>query len=218
MASRSETRAAISALLDAGKTAKEVVAALQCGKSVVYEVKKRKAAGKGPQASPRKRKSTTLTPTVVAGLRRRIKAAPTKSLRQVSRESAVPRELVRKVVRESGWQSLRKVKIPLISEEGRRRRESRSAGLLNKLKSGAPGRVLFFSDEKTFVVDPSYNAQNDRWIRFDLDDPVPAGKYLPRSKHPSGAMLLGAVASTGEKSPPISVSYTHLTLPTTPYV
>ena len=62
---------------------------------------------------------------------------------------------------------------------------------------------MFFSDEKTFVVDPSYNAQNNRWIRFDLDDPVPQGKYLPRSKHPSGAMLLGAVASTGEKSPPI---------------
>ena len=122
MTSRSDTRAAISALLDAGKTAKEVVAALQCGKSVVYEVKKRKEAGKGPQPSPHKRKSTTLTPTVVAGLRRRIKAAPTKSLRKVAKEAAVLRELVRQVVRESGWRSLRKVKIPLISEEGRRRR------------------------------------------------------------------------------------------------
>ena len=62
MSSRSETRSAISALLDAGKTAKEVVAALQCGKSVVYEVKKRKTAGKGPQASPRKRTRTTAPP------------------------------------------------------------------------------------------------------------------------------------------------------------
>ena len=112
-----------------------------------------------------------MTPTVVAGLRRRIKAAPTKSFRKAAKEAAVPRELVRTVVRESGWRSLRKVKIPLISEEGRRRRRDRSSGLINLLKSGAPGRVVFFSDEKTFVVDPAYNAQNDRWIRFDPDDP-----------------------------------------------
>ena len=99
-------------------------------------------AGKSAQATPRKRTRTTLTPTVVAGLRRRIKAAPTKRLRKVAKKSSVPRESVRQVVKESSWRSLRKVKIPLISEEGcrrRRRRRSRSAGLLNKLKSGAPG-------------------------------------------------------------------------------
>ena len=59
------------------------------------------------------------------------------------------------------------------------------------------------------MVDPSYNAQNDHWIRFGDDDDGsgdvngPFGKYLPRSKHPAGAMLLAAVASTGERSPPI---------------
>ena len=133
MTSRQDVRAAISALLDAGKTAKEIVGDLQCGKSVVYEVKKRKEAGKSAQASPRKRTRTTLTPTVIAGLRHRIKAAPTKSLRKVAKEAAVPRELVREVVRESGWRSLRKVKIPLISEEGRRRRD-RLSSLINILK------------------------------------------------------------------------------------
>ena len=58
------------------------------------------------------------------------------------------------------------------------------------------------------MVDPAFNPQNDRWIRFgdeegggDLNGPP--GKFLPRSKHPAGAMMLGAVASTGERSPPI---------------
>ena len=137
--------------------------------------------------SPRKRKRTTLTPRVVAGLRCKIKAAPTKSLRRVAREANIPRQLVRQTVHDSGWRSLRKVEIPLISKEGRRRL-SRNAGLINKLKSGAPGRIVFFSDEKTFVVDPSYNAQNDRWIRFDRDDPAPQGKYLPRSKKIRGGL------------------------------
>ena len=102
MSTRQDVRAVISALLDAGKTTKEVVADLKCGKSVVYEVKKRKEAGISAQASPRKRTRTTLTPTVVAGLRRRIKAAPTKSLWKVANEAAVPRELVQQVVREAG--------------------------------------------------------------------------------------------------------------------
>ena len=201
MSDRIETRAAISALLRAGKTVKAIVDDVGCSRALVYKVKNRVSAGKSPQVSPRKRNRPTLTPRVVAGLRRRIQCAPTKSLRRVAKEAVVPRELVRQVVKESGWRSLRKVKIPLISEEGRNRRKSRSAGLLNILKSGAHGRVVFFSDEKNFVVDPSYNPQNDRWIRFDTEDPAPAGKFLPRSKHPSGAMFLGAVASTGEKSP-----------------
>ena len=103
---------------------KEIIADGQYGLTVVYNIKKQVAAGKPPKASPRKRRRTTLTPTVVAGLRRHIKATPTKSLRQVAKELSVPRKLVRQVVRESGWRSLRKVKIPLVSEEGLRCRRN----------------------------------------------------------------------------------------------
>ena len=77
------------------------------------------------------------------------------------------------------------------------------------MKLAPPGRILFFSDEKTFVVHPPFNPQNDRWIRFgDAENDAgdvsgPTKKYLPRSKHPAGAMMLAAVASTGEGSPPI---------------
>ena len=31
---------------------------------------------------------------------------------------------------------------------------------------GYPGRIIFFSDKKTFVVDPAFNPQNDRYIEF----------------------------------------------------
>ena len=71
--------------------------------------------------------------------------------------------------------------------------------------------------KKNFVIDPVFNPQNDRWIQFNeanSDDPddtgdarnaadAASGKYLARSKHPASAMFLGAVASTGEVSPPI---------------
>ena len=98
--------------------------------------------------------------------------------------------------------------MPLISADGRERRASRALGLINTLKSSPPGQIIFVSDEKNFVVDPVYNPQNDRYISFkDLDgtmgDAGDPGKYVGRSKHPAGAMFLGAVASTGETSPPI---------------
>ena len=46
MSTQKDIHAAISALLDTGKTAKDIVGDLKCGKSVVYEVKKRIAARK----------------------------------------------------------------------------------------------------------------------------------------------------------------------------
>ena len=58
-------------------------------------------------------------------------------------------------------------------------------------------------------MDPTFNPQNDRYIRFETDsdeekDAADARpEYVPRSKHPQSAMFLGAVASTGEVSPPI---------------
>ena len=60
-------------------------------------------------------------------------------------------------------------------------------------------------------MDPVFHAQNDRYIAFyddpdeeeDDDGDNPSGRYIARSKHPVSAMFLGAVASTGEVSPPI---------------
>ena len=151
---------------------------------------------------------------MAAGLPRRIKSAPTKSLRRVAKEAGLKPGVVWKLVREEGWRSLRRKKVPLIPAAGRKTCAARAAGLINALKEGGYlGRILFFLDEKTFVVDPAFNPQNDRYIEFydseeeEEDDPVQGpsgGRYMAHSKHPAGAMFLGAVASTGETSPPIS--------------
>ena len=67
------------------------------------------------------------------------------------------------MVKEIGGKSLRRVKVPLISSEGREIRAIRAAGLINDLKRGGRAkRIIFYSDEKNFVIDPVYNAQIDR--------------------------------------------------------
>ena len=172
MPTRKETREAISALLDAQKTPTEIANTLQCSRPLVYKVKKLKAGGKNMSHAFSARKKTVLTPITRAAIRRRIRSAPTKSLRRVAKESGINREAVRTVMVQEGWRSLRRVKVPLISAQGQLRRRERALGLLNSLKrGGVPGRIIFYSDEKNFVIDPAYNAQNDRWIRFcDHDD------------------------------------------------
>ena len=209
MSTRKEVRVAVSALLDAGKSVTAISKDLGCSRRLIYRVKNLKAAGGDYQHQYPVRAGTVLTPMVRAGVKRRIRNAPNKSLRQVARETGLKRETVRRVVIQEGWRSLRRTKVPMVSAEGRKRRLERAKGLLNDLKSAPAHRIVFFSDEKNFVLDPTFNPQNDRYIHFETDsdeeknpeDPRP--EYVPRSKHPASAMFLGAVASTGEVSPPI---------------
>ena len=137
--------------------------ALKVGRAMVYRVKNKKALRKDPvQENPKLRRNPIITPRVLGGLECRIRAAPTKSLRMVAQEAGINRESILKVVVGASWKSRRRKKVPLISKAGRKKRVDRSRGLLNSLKSsGFPGRILFFSDEKNFVVDPAYNPQNN---------------------------------------------------------
>ena len=109
MASWSDKRIAVSALISVGKSTNVIVADLGVSRSLVFKTKRCLAAGKDLQPSPRKAKKPVLTSRVVGGLKKRIKAAPTKSLLRVAKEANVSRESVRRVVREAGWRSLRKV-------------------------------------------------------------------------------------------------------------
>ena len=133
MSTRKETREAILALLDAQKTPTEITKTLQCSRPLVYKVKKSKAGGKNMDHAFAARKKTVLTPITRAAIRRRIRSAPTKSLRRVAKESGINREAVRTVMKQEGWRSLRRVKVPLISAQGRLRRRERALGLLNSL-------------------------------------------------------------------------------------
>ena len=206
MASRNSVREAVSTLIDAGKTPTAIARELGCARSMVYKVKNLKDAGKDVKVPAPKRKKTLSLPRVRAAVQCRVIANPNKSISTVAKEVRVSRPSVSRMIKEMGGKSLRRVKVPLSSAEGRERRATRAAAIVKDLKiAGRAGRIIFFSDEIFFVVDPVYNPQNDRWIRLEeapngMGD---AGKYVGRSKHPACAMFLGAVASTGEVSPPI---------------
>ena len=117
MASRTEVRAAIIGLSDAGFNPSKVASTLKIARTTVYRTLKKRKNGTNPIVyDSASRTKPKMTPRVTAGLKRRIKAAPTKSLRRVAAEAGQNRELVRRLVKLSGWRSLRRTKMPLISE------------------------------------------------------------------------------------------------------
>ena len=71
---------------------------------------------------------------------------------------------------------------------------------MNDLKSHG-NRILIFSDEKTFTVNPVFNRQNDRVVGFRND--VSNRQRESTTKHPASVMMIGVVASNGEKMPPV---------------
>ena len=69
----------------------------------------------------------------------------------------------------------------------------RSNRLLNDLKNHG-NRIVIFSD-KTFIVDPVVNKQNDRIVSFGQD--ISELRNMSTTKHPVSVMMLGVVASIG---------------------
>ena len=61
------------------------------------------------------------------------------------------------------------------------------------------GCIRFFSDEKVFNVDRSFNCQNDRYLASDASE-VP---HVATTKHPASVMVLGVISSKGHVMPPV---------------
>lgn len=127
-------------------------------------------------------------------------AHPLKSMRSHARDLGVSAMTVHRTVRKAGGKSLVRVERPLLTESIKMTHLQRCKALLNDLKKAKANRVIIFSDEKTWTVDPVRNRQNDRYLSFeDVDESV---RTLTTTKHPASVMSLGFVASDG-KVPPL---------------
>ena len=65
--------------------------------------------------------------------------------------------------------------------------------LVNDLKSTSAGRVIIFSDEKTWTVDSVRNRRNNRYLFLGEEDE--SARTLSKMKPPASVMSLGFVAS-----------------------
>ncbi len=118
-------------------------------------------------------------------VKRVVESKPTKSLRNHAKDLGVGRTAFREAVKVLGGKSLVRVERPLMTPQIKETHLLRCQGLLNNLKSGATRRVINFSDEKTWTVDPTRNRRNDRYVAFEgeIDESI---HTLTTTKHPAG--------------------------------
>ena len=105
-----------------------------------------------------------------------------------------------RATKNGGGKSPRLLEKPLLSRLMIQKRLERSTRLLNDMKNHG-NRTLSFSDEKRFTVDPVFNKQNDRVVRFGKD--ISEIRKVSIMNHPASVMMLGVVASNEEKMPPV---------------
>ena len=111
---------------------------------------------------------------------------------------------VSRAIKNGGGKSLRLLKKPFLNRLMIQKRLERSTRFLNDMENHG-NRILVFSDEKRFTVDSVFNKQNDRVATFGKD--ISEIRKVSTTKHPASVMMLGVVASNGEKMPPVQLSH-----------
>lgn len=191
-----DKRLEVLGMLRAGSSPTVIANELGVSRTTVYAVKDKMEKGDGVE-----RKSGSGRPQKIdhEKVRDAVRAAPTTSMRQHAKSLGVCKDTVRRSVKEDGGKSLVMLAKPLLTPAIKENHLQRCKGLINDLKSSHPNRVIIFSDEKTWTVDPVRNRKNDRFIAFGKVDL--SKRTVTTTKHPASIMSLGFVASNGQAMP-----------------
>ena len=105
-----------------------------------------------------------------------------------------------RAIKNGGGKSLRPLKKPLLNRLMIQKRLERNTHFLNDMKNHG-NQILVFSNEKRFTVDPVFNKQNNHVATFGKD--ISEIRKVSTMKHSTSVMMLGVVASNGEKMLPV---------------
>jgi len=190
-------RIEIAALLRAGHKKADIVKLQNVSLSTVKRVANRLKNKESLRDRPRSGR-----PQIIQrkNVRKAFLKDPTLKMTEFAKKKKISVATVSRAVKSEGGKSLKRLKRPLLTPAMVHKRHERCSRLLNDMKSHG-NRVVIFSDEKTFTVDPVINKQNDRVVSFGQD--ISDVRYVTTTKHPASVMMLGVVASNGEKMPPV---------------
>ena len=198
-------RQRVADLLCAHVTYWEITRITGVSSRTISKVKKRLDAGgdlkKAARPSGQSGKAKILTEAFLQDLEAWFEANPTMSICKTAKEMKVDDKTIRNGLKKIGMVSKVRPSRPLLTEKTTNTRLFKAKRLLYQLKKQKPGTVRIFSDKKIFTVDQAHNRRNDRMV-------VKVGsKARPKfkTKHPASVMVLGIVASDGNKCPPIFI-------------
>ncbi len=120
-----------------------------------------------------------------------VEVTPLKMMVAHVRDLEVSETMIRRTVKKAGGKSLVRVERPLLTEAMKERHLHCCKTLWHDLKHAKAGRVIIFSDEKIWMVNPTRNGQNNCYLSFsDVDEAVcclhPDHPQAPRQCRPWG--------------------------------
>ena len=121
-------------------------------------------------------------------------------MNRLAKKKKISVSTVRRAVKIEGGKSLERVKKPLLTAAMKQKRLERGDRLLNDLRNHG-NRIVIFSDVKMFTVDPAVKKQNDGIVCFGQG--ISELRNVSTNKHPASVMILGVMASNGEKMLPV---------------
>lgn len=207
MSVEQERRATIITCLRAGRTPNEIIEFTKIPKSTVYRVaadfKAAEDEEDGSATSLRKKHDRSecrkRNADFIKQLQELVDADPSTSMRNLAAQLNVGHQTIINAIREDLRYHSYVLKVrQLLTEPMKAKRLAKCNLLLSTLKHEASGRLRFFSDEKIFTVDASFNRRNDRWLAQDPED-VP---IVMTTKHPASLHVLLVVSSEGDVMPP----------------
>lgn len=202
-------REKIYARVCAGDKIKDIAANFGVSKKTIYKVKNvYGASGNFNDKTRSGRPRSVRSEAFIESVQTKIKENPRTNIRSLAKDLKVDKMAVSRTVRfDLGMKSRAVTKVQGLTTTQREKRLKRCKALLNKMKKGENG-VLVFSDEKIFTVDAVSNSRSLRYIAKSPSDVDPSIKFTGRTKHPAWAMMLGIVGSDGKAFPPVWIQET----------
>ncbi|XP_059088732.1 uncharacterized protein LOC131884856 [Tigriopus californicus] len=184
----------------AGNGPATIAKALKYPSSTVYRVYNSfMAKNKVSRTTHKPRNDKKRKPMFLAGLNRSIKASPGTPMSVLAKKRNVDRSTISRATNKDLKMTAYKLyKRHILTEKMKAVRVENGTKLLNNMKSNS-SRLVFFSNEKSWTVDRTYNVQNDRHLATDRSK-VP---HIFTTKFPASIMTLGVICSNGAIMPPV---------------
>ena len=189
----------------AGKSDSFIAKTLSVARSTVWKTVKRfkergDFADRPRSGKPRSKRSKAMIKTI----RERIRRDPRRSMRKMAKDTDMSPRTMRRLIREDlKMSSFTIQKRQALSDSVKQKRLDRSKVLLNEVKQGMAGEIVW-SDEKIFSVQQAHNRRNDRVIGRNVKEIPYDQKTVYRTMKPASVMVWAAVSKTW-KSPLIFV-------------
>jgi transposase len=198
----SQNRQIVKAYFESGKSRGDIfkeVKFLGIKRDFVYRTVKRLTETGSVDDKPRTgRPRTVRTKRLVKVVRERIRRNCQLSGREIAKGLKVNRESIRQVIKDDlHFKPYRKRKVHGLSANQRVAREVRSKRLLRRHAAQTVANIVF-SDEKLFVVEESFNPQNNRVYGLSIEAIPEHLRTVQRFQKPGSLMVWGAMSKMGK--------------------